>query len=65
MLRLRICRNRGMTRASSGTICTMRMSTSIDLRNRKRNRLTATAASSATTDDARTVPSATRTELRR
>ncbi len=57
--------NSGMTRASSGTICTIRTITSTDVRKRKRKRETATEASSASSPLIRTVAIATTSELRR
>lgn len=57
--------NNGMTSASNGTICTMSTRTSTAVRNRKRNRPTATAASIARTQAMATVIPATVNELRR
>jgi hypothetical protein len=63
--RSRIWRKRGMTRASSGTICTTRIITSTVVRIRKAKRATATAAKRARRPEMRTVPRPTSAELRR
>ncbi len=57
-------RKSGITRASSGTIWTMSTRIRTIVCSRKRNRATAIAASSATSEEIRTVPIATTAELR-
>ena len=65
MPKSRTCTNSGITSASSGTICTMRIIIRMPVRNRKRKRATATLASSPSSALTRTTISATIAELRR
>lgn len=62
---VRACRNSGMTRASSGTIWATRIATRIWRRSGNAKRATATAASSATSEETVTVTIATSAEFSR